>query len=146
MFKERLGLLSGDWDFRIDPASPAGVVACAVRRSSLATVEQVAKALSQRVKFIRPWAAVALSRAGAQRVGVATIVREGDALLTCATAPSGSQLRSMLLGEHTERPSLGALFPSLRPGAAQAFAVRWEVVASRRVHSDFADLLHLEAP
>jgi len=146
MFKERLGLLSSDWDFRIDPASPAGVVACAVRRSSLGTVEQVAKALFQRIKFIRPWGAVALSRAGAQRVGVATIVREGDALLTCATAPSGSQLRSMLLGEHTERPSLGVLFPSPRPAAVQAFAVGREADASRRLRSDFADLLQRVGP
>lgn len=140
MFKERLGLLTGEWEFRVDPSSRAGVIACAMRRSAIAVAGQAAGSLGQRIRWIQPWAATVVAQVSAQRKGVATIVHEQGALLACSAAGTGPQIRSLPVGGVGDPPSAAVLFGG-SSAAMQVFRVRDTRSGTGRLPGDFTDIL-----
>lgn len=140
-FSERFGLKSSEWQVRADPASALGIVACAVRHETLATVAALAKSLSQPVWSARPWAAHALGHMAGATVGHAPLLlTEPDGMLVCTYGVGGnSDLRAF---PRSARPgeALGAL------GLDATTARRWrsridDTAPVKGMRGDFCDLL-----
>ncbi len=60
ILSQRHGLTSSEWEIAADPASPLGLVACAVRREALQSAKRLSERLGQRLRCARVWAGEAL--------------------------------------------------------------------------------------
>jgi hypothetical protein len=140
-FAQRLGLHASEWIVRVDPASAAGVVACAVRRDTMELAAAIAARLSQPLRSVQPWAALVLRHLGAQRPGVATVVREPGALLAALASPQGFAIRTFAFASPVDGNQLHTLMGAKVASRQQVFELRDASGATNRPREDFCDLL-----